>query len=186
VSTPPSERRFRVDGRGERGGGAVRAYLGLGANLGDRAANLRAAVQRLEAGGELAVAARSRLWETEPQGVRDQPWFLNAAVAVRTRLSPRRLLERCLAVEASLGRERSTRWGPRPVDVDILLYGDAVLAEPDLVIPHPRLHQRAFALAPLCDLDPDLAVPGRGSVRELLAAALAVPGQAVWPTGEWL
>ena len=142
----------------------TRAYVGLGSNLGDREATIRAAVAALP-----GVVAVSALRETEPVGPVEQPPFLNGAVALETELSPRELLDVLLAVERELGRERRERWGPRTIDLDLLLYGDRVVDEPGLSLPHPRLHERRFALEPLAELDPELAVPGRGRVKDLLA-----------------
>ena len=147
-----------------------RAYIGLGANLGDREAMLRRAVALLGARPGVEVAAVSSLRETEPVGVVDQPPFLNGAVAVDTSLAARELLGELLAVEQALGRVRRERWGPRTVDLDLLLYGEDIVDEPGLTVPHPRLHERAFALEPLAELDPALVVPGRGGVGELLSA----------------
>jgi 2-amino-4-hydroxy-6-hydroxymethyldihydropteridine diphosphokinase len=144
----------------------MRAYVGVGANLGDREATIRRAVELL--GDE--VAAVSRLRETEPWGYADQPRFLNGALRLETERSPRALLDRLLAVERELGRTREgPRYGPRAIDLDLLLYGDAVVDEPGLEVPHARLHERAFALEPLLDLDPTLEIPGRGAVSALLA-----------------
>jgi 2-amino-4-hydroxy-6-hydroxymethyldihydropteridine diphosphokinase len=142
----------------------TRAYVGVGANLGDRRATIEAAVAALP-----GVVAVSELRETAPVGVVDQPAFLNGAVALETELSPRELLETLLEVERSLGRQRGERWGPRTIDLDLLLYGEETLDEPGLTVPHPRLHERRFALEPLAELDPGLVVPGRGRVRELLS-----------------
>ncbi len=142
----------------------TRAYVGVGANLGDRAATIRAALAALP-----GVVAISELRETEPVGVVDQPPFLNGAVALETELDPRALLDALLAVEQKLGRERRERWGPRTIDLDLLLYGDETIDEPGLTVPHPRLHERRFALEPLLDLDPELELPGRGRVIDLLA-----------------
>jgi 2-amino-4-hydroxy-6-hydroxymethyldihydropteridine diphosphokinase len=147
----------------------ARAYLGLGANLGDREGTLRAAVAALEAIEGVRVAAVSSLRETDPVGYRDQPRFLNGAVAVDTTLGPRELLDALLAVERSLGRTRDgPRFGPRTIDLDLLLYGEESVDEPGLTIPHPRLHERAFALEPLAELDPGLVVPGHGPLDTLL------------------
>ena len=140
------------------------AYVGVGANIGDREATIRAAIAALP-----GVVAVSELRETDPVGVTDQPAFLNGAVAVETELSARELLESLLMIERGLGRERGPRWGPRTIDLDLLLYGGETVDEPGLTVPHPRLHERRFALEPLADLDPELAVPGRGRVRDLLA-----------------
>ena len=144
----------------------MRAYIGIGANLGDRDATIRAAIRLL--GDE--VVAVSQLRETEPWGYEEQPRFLNGAVLLETERSPRQLLDRLLEVERELGRVRAgPRYGPRAIDLDLLLYGDEVVDEPGLEVPHPRLHERAFALEPLLDLDPDAAIPGRGRVAELLS-----------------
>lgn len=148
----------------------TRAYIGLGANVGARAETLRSAVELLDEADEVDVLAVSQLRETEPVGVVDQPMFLNGAVAVETTLLPRGLLDLLLAVERALGRVRDERWGPRVVDLDLLLYGDEVVDEPGLRVPHPRLGERRFALEPLAELDPQLEVPGLGSVAALLAA----------------
>ena len=145
------------------------AYVGLGANLGSREAMLRRAVELLGEADGVEVLAVSQLRETEPVGVFDQPLFLNGAVAVETTRTPRQLLDLLLEIERSLGRVREKRWGPRTVDLDLLVYGDEVVDEPGLRVPHPRLHERRFALAPLAELDPDLAIPGRGSVSDVLA-----------------
>ena len=142
----------------------TRAYVGVGSNLGDREALVRAAVEALP-----GVVAVSALRETDPVGEVEQPRFLNGAVALETELPPRELLDLLLAVERRLGRERRERWGPRTIDLDLLLYGAETIDEPGLTVPHPRLHERRFALEPLAELDPQLAVPGRGSVKELLA-----------------
>jgi 2-amino-4-hydroxy-6-hydroxymethyldihydropteridine diphosphokinase len=142
----------------------TRAYVGVGANLGDRQATIENAIALLP-----GVVAVSELRETEPVGRVEQPPFLNGDVALETSLSPRELLDTLLAVERALGRERRERWGPRTIDLDLLLYGDVVVAEPGLAVPHPRLHERRFALEPLADLDPELAIPGRGRVSDLLA-----------------
>ena len=148
----------------------TRAYVGLGANLGPREQTLRGAVDLLAATDGVDVLAVSELRETEPVGVVDQPPFLNGAVALETTLSPRALLDLLLEVERSLGRVREERWGPRLIDLDLLVYGDEVIDEPRLRVPHPRLHERPFALEPLAELDPALEIPGRGRVSELLSA----------------
>jgi 2-amino-4-hydroxy-6-hydroxymethyldihydropteridine diphosphokinase len=146
------------------------AYVGLGANLGDREATIARAVELLGAEPGVEVVAVSRLRETDPVGYADQPRFLNGAVALETELGPRRLLERLLAVERSLGRTRDgPRYGPRTIDLDLLVYGSEVVDEPGLRVPHPRLHERRFALEPLAELDSALVVPGAGPVETLLA-----------------
>ena len=146
-----------------------RAYVGLGANLGDREATIRRALDLLAAEPGVALVAVSSIRETDPLGYRDQPRFLNAVAAVETELRPRELLERLLAVEHKLGRTRDgPRFGPRVIDLDLLLYGDERVDEPDLAVPHPRLPERRFPLEPLAELDPALVVPGRGAVAALL------------------
>ena len=145
-------------------------YIGLGANLGDREATIRTALALLAAEGDIEVEAVSSLRETDPVGYEDQPRFLNGAAALRTELAPRALLDRLQDVERRLGRDRSgPRFGPRTIDLDLLVYGSAKIDEPGLRIPHPRLHERRFVLEPLAELDDRLEVPGRGSVRALLA-----------------
>ena len=145
------------------------AYVGLGANLGAREETLRHAVERLGEAEGVDVLAVSSLRETEPVGVVDQPPFLNGAVQLETSLPPRELLDLLVAIERSLGRVRGARWGPRLVDLDLLLYGSEIVDEPGLRIPHPRLHERRFALEPLAELDAWLEIPGRASVSALLA-----------------
>jgi 2-amino-4-hydroxy-6-hydroxymethyldihydropteridine diphosphokinase len=147
-----------------------RAYVGLGSNLGDRERMIWGAVHMLTFNPEVEVAAVSSIRETEPVELLDQPPFLNAAAAVDTELAPRALLDLLLTVERELGRTRvGPRFGPRTIDLDLLLYGDEILEEAGLTVPHPRLHERVFALEPLAELDPDLVVPGRGPVQALLA-----------------
>jgi 2-amino-4-hydroxy-6-hydroxymethyldihydropteridine diphosphokinase len=147
----------------------ARAYVGLGANLGDREGALRAALTALGATAGVQVVAVSSFRETDPVGYVDQPRFLNGAAAVDTTLGPRELLNALLAVERSLGRTRAgPRFGPRTIDLDLLLYGDRSVDEPGLSVPHRRLHERAFALEPLAELDPGLVVPGHGPLKTLL------------------
>jgi 2-amino-4-hydroxy-6-hydroxymethyldihydropteridine diphosphokinase len=140
------------------------AYVGLGSNLGDREATIRRAA-------ELVGARRlSSLRETEPWGYEDQPPFLNAVAELDATEDPRVLLERLLAVERELGRTRDgPRWGPRTIDLDLLVYGEIQVDEPGLTVPHPRLHERTFALEPLAELAPELVVPGHGPVKALLS-----------------
>jgi 2-amino-4-hydroxy-6-hydroxymethyldihydropteridine diphosphokinase len=148
----------------------IRAYVGLGANLGDRGAMLRAALEQLEGEPGVRLTAVSAFRETEPVGIVDQPRFLNAAAAVDTELPPRELLDRLLVIESRLGRTRDgLRFGPRTIDLDLLLYGDEEIAEPGLRVPHPRLHERLFALEPLVELDPGLAAPGLGPLSAIVA-----------------
>jgi 2-amino-4-hydroxy-6-hydroxymethyldihydropteridine diphosphokinase len=162
--------------------GLQRVYLGLGSNLGDRAAQLAAAVAALERAG-VAVRRRSPLYETRPVGVVDQPPFLNAVAEAETRLAPPALLAAVKAIERALGRVPGPRWGPRAIDIDILLYGDArvICREPWLEIPHPRLWERQFVLVPLADLRPDLRDPDGVPIAERLARLRAVEGEGVWP-----
>ena len=146
------------------------AYVGIGANLGPREETLHRAVEVLGRADEVEVVGVSDLRETDPVGVIDQPPFLNGAVAIETTLPARALLDLLLEIERSLGRVRGERWGPRIVDLDLLVYGNEVVDEPGLRVPHPRLHERRFALEPLADLRPELEIPGRGTVSALLAA----------------
>jgi 2-amino-4-hydroxy-6-hydroxymethyldihydropteridine diphosphokinase len=142
---------------------SARAYLALGSNLGDRAGNLQTAIDALTAVPKVAVVAASNVYETDPVGGPDQGSFLNAVVAVDTELTPRELLAVAHRLEHDAGRVRVERWGPRTLDVDVLLVGDAVVSEPDLVVPHPRMWERGFVLAPLHDVAPDLVdVPAGG------------------------
>jgi 2-amino-4-hydroxy-6-hydroxymethyldihydropteridine diphosphokinase len=148
----------------------TRAYVGLGANLGDREGTLRAAVAALAAEDGIEVVALSALRETDPVGVGEQPRYLNGAVAVETTLAPRELFDRLLAIEHRFGRVRVPgEHGPRTLDLDLLLYGREQIDEPDLMVPHPRLHERRFVLEPLAELAADVVVPGRGAVELLLA-----------------
>lgn len=139
----------------------MRAFLGLGSNLGDRAAQLRHAVERMP-----GVVAVSPLYETDPVGGPEQGPYLNAVVELDTDLSPRELLELCRRLEADAARVRGERWGPRTLDVDVLLVGDLVVDEPDLQVPHPRMYERRFVLAPLADLAPELVPPERLEAAE--------------------
>jgi len=155
----------------ELGQGAPRpvvAFLGLGSNQGDRAGML-AQAQTLLAGADLVPLRASHLYESAPWGVPDQPWFLNQVLEVRTILSPRALLERCHAVEARLGRMRTRRWGPRTIDVDLLLYADLIISAASLTLPHPHLRERAFVLVPLLELAPNLRLPTGERAADLLA-----------------
>ena len=144
-------------------------YIALGTNLGDRLANLRTAIQSMPP--EVKVLAESHVYETPPWGYEDQPAFLNMVIKAETKLEPEPLLKYLKQLEVELGREQNIRWGPRLIDLDILFYDDLVLASPPLVIPHPRLHERAFVLVPLADVAPDLIHPVlKQSVRDLLVA----------------
>ena len=148
----------------------MQAFVGLGANLGDREPTLRAAVDALAAEDGVEVVSISVLRETEPVGVGQQPLYLNGAAELETTLSARELLDRLLVVEQRFGRVRVPgEHGPRTLDLDLLLYGDEVIDEPGLTVPHPRLHERRFVLEPLAELAPGLVVPGRGDVESLLS-----------------
>jgi 2-amino-4-hydroxy-6-hydroxymethyldihydropteridine diphosphokinase len=137
----------------------ARAFLSLGSNLGDRGATLHAALRELEASGEVRVLRRSSLYATAPVGKTDQPEFYNLAVEVETPLPPEALLDRCQAVEAHLGRVRGERWGPRTVDVDILLYDRQTVSTERLIVPHPEMLRRRFVLEPLLEIAPDAVLP---------------------------
>jgi 2-amino-4-hydroxy-6-hydroxymethyldihydropteridine diphosphokinase len=144
-------------------------YLALGSNLGNRSDNLQAAIAALPPA--VRVLALSPVYETPPWGLTDQPAFLNMALKGETTLAPVELLKYLKLLETKLGRQPAVRWGPRRIDMDILFYADLVLDSPELVLPHPRLHERAFVLAPLADLAPDLVHPVLGKpVRDLLSA----------------
>jgi 2-amino-4-hydroxy-6-hydroxymethyldihydropteridine diphosphokinase len=149
----------------------TRAFVGLGSNLGDREATILRALGRLQEEPEIDVVRVSGLRETEPVGYVDQPRFLNGVAELETELPARELLTRLLSIERELGRTRGDgpRLGPRTIDLDLLLYGEDTIAEAGLQVPHPRLHERRFALEPLAELDASLAVPGRGEVQTLLA-----------------
>jgi 2-amino-4-hydroxy-6-hydroxymethyldihydropteridine diphosphokinase len=145
------------------------AFVGIGSNLGDRETHLRSAIELLSAQDGIDVVAVSEIRETEPVGPVEQGPFLNGAVKLETSLSARDLLERLLSIENRLGRVRTERWGPRTIDLDLLLYGDLSIDEPGLTVPHPRLHERRFALEPLVDLAPGLEIPQKGSAATLLS-----------------
>lgn len=143
------------------------AYLGLGANLGDRLANLREAVRMLGEHPSCSVIARSSIYETDPVGPVDQPDFLNAVIAIETELSPEELLELVHNTENGLGRERTIKWGPRVIDIDILVYGQLEMQADGLKLPHPELMKRAFVLVPFSEIAPDVEIKG---IRARLAA----------------
>jgi len=153
-----------------------RVYLSLGSNVGDRASQLLSAVGRLETTGR--VVAVSSFYETEPVEFTPQPWFLNCAVALESSQTPQQLMDSILLIEQEMGRRRLQKKGPRTIDIDILLFDDAVVDSPELTIPHPALHQRRFALKPLAEIAPDVLHPVlKKAVRELLEAL--PEGQAV-------
>ncbi len=163
----------------------MRAFIGLGSNLGDREANLRQALEYLEQAPDTTVVRASSLYDTEPVGVEDQPHFLNAVAQLDTQLTPRQLLWNLMLVERRLGRVRSQRWGPRTIDLDMLLYEDAVMDEEDLQLPHPELAKRSFVLVPLVELEPLLVHPVTGEtmlslLQRLGARPLVKHGSRIW------
>jgi len=159
-------------------------YLGLGANVGDRLGNLRTALARLQTLARLEEV--SSLYETEPQGVSEQPPFLNAVCRITTGLEPEGLLRFLKNLEQEIGRRPGgQRWGPRPIDLDILLYGERVVDTPELQIPHPRLAERAFVLVPLCELAPELRHPLLGKTMKELLASVGKKGVKEIATRAW-
>ena len=145
----------------------VTAYIGLGSNLGDRATNLQTALSELGNLPTISMARVSSLYETEPVGVTDQPEFLNAVAQIETSLSAMALLDVLLNLENKIGRVRTFRWGPRVIDLDLLLYGNQQIRLPTLTVPHPRLFERAFVLVPLAEIAPELVLPGEhGTIQE--------------------
>ena len=152
------------------GSGVRRAFIGLGSNMGDRAAYLEAARRALAGSEGIVLAGVSSLYETEPVGYTEQGWFLNQVVEISTGLDSWSLLRVLQGIEQSLGRQRLIRWGPRVIDLDILLYGDDVLSSQELTVPHPRLYERSFVLAPLNEIAPDYVHPDGKTTREHLKA----------------
>ncbi len=145
------------------------AYIAMGSNLGKRVAALELARKHMSKEGDLALIDSSPYYETEPQGLPDQPRFVNAVVHLKTDLTPRELLQRLEGIELALGRQRGIKWGPRIIDLDILLYDDIIVKEDTLEIPHPRMHERRFVLEPLCDIAPEVNHPLlKKTARELL------------------
>jgi 2-amino-4-hydroxy-6-hydroxymethyldihydropteridine diphosphokinase len=153
VSDPPSR--------------VFQAVIGLGSNIGDKVAYIEDAITRLTADGHVRAVKRSRLYKTAPWGLSDQDWFVNACLLVETDVSARDLLTRCLGVERQLGRVRDIRWGPRVIDLDILVYDQDTIDEPGLVIPHPEIAKRAFVLVPLVEVAPDARIDGTSAVALL-------------------
>jgi 2-amino-4-hydroxy-6-hydroxymethyldihydropteridine diphosphokinase len=151
------------------------AFLALGSNIGDRESNLRDAVNRLES-HEIHVLRRSSVYETAPQELLDQPWFLNAVVQVETSLFPMQLLARVREIEREMGRKRVTPKGPRNIDIDILFYGRTVIATAELEVPHPRTAQRRFVLEPLAEIAPEFRHPMTGKTANEMLAALEPQG----------
>jgi 2-amino-4-hydroxy-6-hydroxymethyldihydropteridine diphosphokinase len=148
------------------------ALIGIGANLGDPRTTIAAAVAALAALPGTALLRSSSLYRTAPVGKTDQPDFFNAAALIQTTLAPRALLDALLAIELAQGRERSVQNAPRTLDLDLLLYGDCLIEEPGLVVPHPRMHERRFVLDPLVEITPYCIIPGRGAARECLEQSL--------------
>jgi len=164
----------------------TKAWIALGSNLDDPAARVTAAVDALDHLPDTRVVARSSLYETRPWGVTDQPNFINAVASIDTSLGARQLLDALLDLEIAQGRHRDSeqRWGPRRLDLDLLLYDELTMDTDGLTLPHPRMHERAFVLVPLLEMDPELSVPGRGSVAGLLATVgtggiVQLPGDGV-------
>ena len=150
------------------------AYLGLGTNLGDRESYLAQALKELAGLPTIEIGAVSSIYETAPVGLTDQPDFLNLVVSVRTTLSPRELMDALLHIENKMGRVRTVRWGPRVIDLDLLLFGDVRVEVPGLSVPHPRLRERSFVLIPLAEIAPDLILPGEKMTVKKLAEKLLV------------
>ena len=163
---------------------SARAYLGLGGNLGDPQAAMAAALRSIDARDDCRVVAVSRLFRTPPWGKTDQPDFLNACAAIETDLSPRPLLALCLETEQRFKRVRQERWGPRTLDIDVLDHGGKSYADDHLLLPHPRIAERAFVLVPLCDIAPELMIAGESAatLAERFAAEPIVPASL---DGEW-
>jgi 2-amino-4-hydroxy-6-hydroxymethyldihydropteridine diphosphokinase len=159
----------------------VEAYVGLGGNMGDATATVEAAIGRIDALAGVRVLSRSSLYRTPAWGVTDQPDFVNAVARIATRLDPRQLLDALLDIERDAGRDRarSRRWGPRELDLDLLLYGDTRVDMLGLHVPHPHLHERAFVLVPLAEIAPSLVIPGHGDVQSLAAGMAGADIQAL-------
>lgn len=163
----------------------MKAFIGLGSNLGDREASLRQALEHLAQTPETSVVRASSLYDTEPVGVEDQPHYLNAVAQVETQLTPRQLLWNLMLIERRLGRVRSQRWGPRTIDLDLLLYEGVVLEDDDLTLPHPEMTKRSFVLVPLVELEPLLVHPVTGEsmlalLQRLGARPLVKHGSRIW------
>ena len=159
----------------------VRAFIGLGANLGDPESQVRRAVLELGKLPGTRLLAASSPYRSAPVGVGTQPDYINAVAEIETSLRARALLDELLTMEARFGRERPSPGAPRTLDLDLLIYGDEEIEEPNLIVPHPRMHERAFVLMPLAEIAPDVVIPGRGSIRTLLAACR---GQKISKIGE--
>ena len=147
----------------------MEVYLGLGSNMGNRTANLDKAVKAIAGLDDCMVCSLSSIYETEPWGDKNQSAFLNQVMRVETQLEPKAFLSACQRIESKLGRERGRRWGPRTMDIDLLLYGDRVVNEDTIQVPHPQLQKRRFVLVPLAEIAPLVNIPGSGrTVREAL------------------
>ena len=144
------------------------AFIALGSNIGDKTVNINHAITLLTEHDDIRLLARSSDYRTPPWGKTDQDWFVNACIGVATSLSPHELLRRCLETEEEMGRKRAEKWGPRLIDLDVLLHGDAVLSDAELILPHPHITARAFVLAPLADIAPNILINGK-SVLQWLA-----------------
>jgi len=162
------------------------AFIGFGSNLGDKRTNCLKGLRGLKAHGRVRILRLSSLWRTEPVGFRHQDWFLNGVTEVATELSPRELLGLLKDVERKIGRKETFRWGPRVLDLDLLLYGQEVIQEEDLQVPHPRLHQRAFVLVPLVEIAPEAYHPILGKTARDLLEELQDPEEVEYfgPIGE--
>ena len=158
--------------------------IGLGGNIGDPLASMRAALQALDRHAQCRVANVSSIWRTPPWGVTDQPDFLNACADIRTTLEPRPFLDLCLSIEQDLKRVRDVRWGPRSIDMDILFFGDREISEPGLIVPHPRLVDRAFVLVPLAEIAPVKMHKGKSIAK--LAVESDQSGMTVQQGSDWL
>ncbi len=159
-----------------------RAYIGMGSNEGDRLENLKSGAAALALGDDVVVVGKSGVYDSEPVGLADQPDFLNAVIAVETTLDPYQLLSFIHKIELDHGRQRITRWGPRTLDLDILLFGNLEQDDPKLLIPHPRLKERRFVLEPLLEVNPDSRLPDGTLVKELLDNL--AEDQTVWRSGD--
>ena len=161
----------------------AKAAIAFGSNLGDKLANLQEALALLAQ--ECVVLKKSRLYQTEPVGYLDQDWFLNGAILVETERLPLDLLDLCQSIERAMGRERLIHWGPRNIDLDLLLYEEEIIDHPRLTVPHPRLWERRFVLQPLADIVPMWSVPGHSLVKDLLAAYCGDEKITVYIEGKW-
>lgn len=160
-------------------GTAAIGYVGIGSNIGDRESHIRLALKELAAQPTMEIVTASSIYETAPVGVTDQPNFLNLVVAVRTTLLPRELMDALLQIENKMGRVRTVRWGPRVIDLDLLLYGEVRIEGPELTVPHPRLRERSFVLMPLAEIAPTLVLPGGTETVEKLSEKLLLkPGES--------